>query len=106
MPNNRYRTGDNAELNCFSRFLYAVCTAFVGKVHELTAPFVPKRRKARYDRIMDTILNEDDLKITNEDFDASSRAVRLFIGAVDAIVALITVGIIAVGVVQYFRYLM
>lgn len=106
MPNRRYRIENLAKLNCFSRFLSNICATLIEKIYDAVAPFVPKRKKRRYDRIMQNITDEDKFgKITHRDAMASSRAVRFFVAVIDAVVAVLTVGMIIYGVVQYFRFL-
>lgn len=107
MATQRYQIENHAKLNCFSRFLYGVCSTLIEKVYDAVTPFMSKGRKRRYDRIMMNITEDDELrKMTHRDVVVSSRAIRLFIGAIDAVIAMATAGLIVVGVVQYFRYLM
>ena len=86
--------------------MYNICATLIEKIYDATSPFMPKRKKRRYDRIMQTITDDSkQVKITHREALASSRAVRLFVALIDAVVAVLTVGMIGYGVVQYFRYL-
>lgn len=86
--------------------MFSICATLIEKTYDAATPFVPKRKRRRYDRIMQNITDESKYgKITHRDAMASSRAVRLFVAFIDAVVAVLTMGMIGYGVVQYFRFL-
>jgi hypothetical protein len=100
----RYVSKNLAKLNCFSRFLYSICSFFLEKTYDFSSTFMSKKSKRKYDQIMENITEEEKYtKINHMEAIEASRAVRLFIYLLDALIAIPTIGLAIAAIIFYFR---
>lgn len=82
-----------------------MCSVLISRIYDVTLPLVPKRKKRKYERIMENIIEEEKYsRISCADAVDSSRAVKFFICFIDAVIAVLATAVTVAGAIAYFKF--